>query len=279
MAVIMTDKNSKGRSASYLTVLIWSMVLVLLGISYSLGVSFLRDESRTRDIVIISAAGVSIILNVIFASQSTTLRADASVAWIATSFVITLGIALFPGPVGVGFITILAIQWLVTVGRSSAAATMAGMTVLCCCVYLQWIPFLMPFVESAVFVFDIRLVALIFELEKNLEEMTLLGGHEVILSWEQSSLSNLSSATVLWFVIVGLVRGTVTVTDIISLLTLLFCLFILNTVKLGFLALTQYSYEFWSVGHGSVLFEGLIILISVAIPLRGATIAQRSEAR
>jgi hypothetical protein len=275
----MPGKNSKGRSASYITVLIWSMVLVLLGISYSLGVSFLRDESRTRDIVILSAAGISIIVNVIFASQSTTLRADAGVAWIATSIVITLGIALFPGPVGVGFISILAIQWLVTVGRRSAAATMAGITILCCCVYIQWIPFLMPFVESAVFVFDIRLVASIFELEKNLEEMTLLGGHEVILSWEKSSLSNLSASTVLWLVIVGLVRGTVTVADIISLLTLLFCLFILNTVKLGFLAQTPHSYEFWSGGHGSIFFESLIILISVAIPLLGATMAQRSEVR
>jgi hypothetical protein len=279
MDVIMPDKNSKGRSASYITVLIWSMVLVLLGISYSLGVSFLRDESRTRDIVILSAAGISIIVNVIFASQSTTLRADAGVAWIATSIVITLGIALFPGPVGVGFISILAIQWLVTVGRRSAAATMAGITILCCCVYLQWIPFLMPFVESAVFFFDIRLVASIFELEKNLEELTLLGGHEVILSWEKSSLSNLSASTVLWLVIVGLVRGTVTVADIISLLTLLFCLFILNTVKLGFLAQTPHSYEFWSGGHGSIFFESLIILISVAIPLLGATMAQRSEVR
>lgn len=275
----MPGKNSKGRSASYITVLIWSMVLVLLGISYSLGVSFLRDESRTRDIVILSAAGVSIIVNVIFASQSTTLRADASVAWIATSIVITLGIALFPGPVGVGFISILAIQWLVTVGRRSAAATMAGITVLCCCVYLQWIPLLMPFVENAVFVFDIRLVASVFEMEKNLAEMTLLGGHEVILSWERSSLSNLSTATVLWLVIVGLVRGTVTVLDIISLLTLLSFMFILNTVKLWFLAQTPHSYEFWSGGHGSIFFESLIILISVAIPLLGATMAQRSEVR
>jgi hypothetical protein len=275
----MIDANLQKRSASYLTVIIWSMVLVLLGISFYLGVSFLRDESESSDIFIVSAAGFSIIINVILASQSPALRENASGVWIAISFVLALGIALFPGPIGIGFTSILAIQWLVTIGRSSAAASVAGMTILSCCVYLLWIPLLMPFAANVVFSFDIKLVASIFELEDSLGEMTLIGGHMVRVDWENSSLSNLSSATVLWLVIVGLARGRVILVDFMSLLTLLGCLFILNTVKLGLLAQTPHSYEFWSGGHGSVLFGGLATMISVTIPLLGARLVKGNEKR
>ena len=275
----MQDNDLQSRSASYLTVIIWSMVFILLATFYNLGVSCLRYESQARDIIIVSAAGFSIILNVIFASQSPALRENASLSWITTSLVLTLGIALFPGPAGICLISILAILWIVTIGRCSAAASMAGMTILSCCGYLLWIPLLMPLAANIVLPFDIKLVASIFDLEGNLEELTLFGGHKVRASWENSSLSNLSSATVLWLATVGLARGRVILVDIMSLLTLLICLFTLNTMKLGLLAQTPHSYEFWSSGHGSALFGGLTILISVAIPLFGARLVTGKEAR
>jgi hypothetical protein len=258
------------RSASYIMVASWSMLFAVMSILYLPAVAFFSEAGSLRDITLLVGVSLSVLLNLIFASQSIALRQDAGLAWLTVSLVIVFGIALFPGPLSVGFTTILAINWLFTLGPKCASASMAAIMLLAASAHVLWLPLLVPLISASLLRFDTFLVAWLFELVPDFGELSLAGGHKVIVSFENSTFGDFSFAVVCWLTVIGIVRGRVLLADSFSLSLLLVCIGSLNAFRLGLTAQTPLGADFWGAGRGGDIVEYVKLALLLFIPLTGA---------
>lgn len=256
-------------SVSYIMAASWSMIFAIMCLLYGPLLAFARGAGSVTDLLLLLGVALSVVINLIFASQSVRLRDDASGPWLLVTVICVVCIALFPGPISIGFTTVLAIQWLLSLGPKSSPAFTAAVTLLLASAHSLWFPLALPFFELFVLPLDVKLVAWLFEIHGDIEELTLTGGHTVTVDVKNSTIGSFSSAVLCWLVLVGLIRGRVARPDVISLIILLISLASVNTFRLGLIAQTPHGFEFWSSGRGGDLIVALKSVLSVSIPLVG----------